>query len=29
MMTGPWELQLSIDATNGVDRLTLPLSVTG
>jgi hypothetical protein len=29
MMTGPWELQLSIDATNGVDHLTLPLSVSG
>jgi hypothetical protein len=29
MMTGPWELQLSIDARNGVDHLTLPLSVRG
>jgi hypothetical protein len=29
MMTGPWELQLSIDATNGVDHLTVPLSVSG
>jgi hypothetical protein len=29
MMTGPWELHLSIDAANGVDRLVLPFSVTG
>jgi YtkA-like len=29
MMTGPWELQLSIDATNGVDYLTLPFSASG
>ena len=29
MMTGSWELQVSIDAPDGVDNLTLPLSVTG
>jgi hypothetical protein len=29
MMTGPWELQLSVDAANGADHLTLPLSVSG
>ncbi|GAA5109033.1 FixH family protein [Nocardia iowensis] len=29
MMTGPWELRLSIDAHHGVDQLTLPLWVGG
>jgi hypothetical protein len=29
MMTGPWELQVSIDAADGVDTLILPLSVSG
>ncbi|MFE9581060.1 FixH family protein [Nocardia sp. NPDC006044] len=29
MMTGPWELRLSIDAHNGIDRVTLPLWVGG
>ena len=29
MMTGPLELRLSIDAPNGVDHLTVPLSVSG
>jgi hypothetical protein len=29
MMTGSWELQVSIDAPDGVDNLILPLSVTG
>jgi hypothetical protein len=29
MMTGAWELQLSIAAPDGVDTLMLPLSVTG
>lgn len=29
MMTGPWELRLSIDAPDGVDNLTLPLTVSG
>lgn len=29
MMTGPWELQVSIDAADGVDNLILPLSVSG
>jgi hypothetical protein len=29
MMTGPWELRLSIDAPNGVNNLILPLSVSG
>jgi hypothetical protein len=29
MMTGPLELQLSIDAPNGVEHLTLPLSISG
>jgi YtkA-like len=29
MMIGPWELQMSIDAPDGVDNLTLPLSVSG
>jgi len=26
MMTGSWELQVSIDAPDGVDNLILPLS---
>ena len=29
MMTGSWELQVSIDPPDGVDNLLLPLSVTG
>ncbi|MEV6560435.1 FixH family protein [Nocardia sp. NPDC051756] len=29
MMTGPWELRLSIDAHNGIDQVTLPLWVGG
>lgn len=29
MMTGQWELLLSIDFTGGVDHLTLPLTVGG
>jgi hypothetical protein len=29
MMTGSWELLVSIDFTGGVDHLTLPLSVSG
>lgn len=29
MMTGPWELRLSVAAPDGVDSLVLPLSVTG
>jgi hypothetical protein len=29
MMTGSWELQVSIDAPDGVDNLILPPSVTG
>lgn len=29
MMTGPWELQVSIDAPDGADELTLPLQVSG
>ncbi|MGO4613908.1 hypothetical protein AB4305_07005 [Nocardia sp. 2YAB30] len=29
MMTGPWELRLSIEAHDGVDQLTLPLWVGG
>jgi hypothetical protein len=29
MMTGPWELQVSIDAPDGADSLVLPLTVTG
>jgi hypothetical protein len=29
MMAGQWELLLSIDSTDGVDQLTLPLTVSG
>ena len=29
MMTGPWELRLSIPAADGVESLTLPLQVSG
>ncbi|MFC9438117.1 FixH family protein [Nocardia sp. NPDC057030] len=29
MMTGPWELRLSIDAHDGIDQVTLPLWVGG
>ncbi|MFB8277842.1 FixH family protein [Nocardia colli] len=29
MMTGPWELRLSIDAHHGIDQVTLPLWVGG
>jgi hypothetical protein len=29
MMTGPWQLRLSIDAPDGVDHLTVPLVVSG
>jgi hypothetical protein len=29
MMTGRWELQVSIEAPDGVDNLILPLSVSG
>ena len=29
MMTGPWQLQLSIPAADGVESLTLPLHVSG
>ncbi|WP_228001829.1 FixH family protein [Nocardia australiensis] len=29
MMTGPWELRLSIDTHNGIDQLTVPLWVGG
>jgi hypothetical protein len=29
MMTGPWELRLSIDTHDGVEQLTLPLWVGG
>jgi hypothetical protein len=29
MMTGPWQLRLSIDARDGIDQLTLPLWVGG
>ncbi|MFX0577647.1 FixH family protein [Nocardia nepalensis] len=29
MMTGPWELRLSIDEHDGVDELTVPLWVGG
>jgi hypothetical protein len=29
MMTGPWELRLSIPAAGGVESLTLPLPVSG
>ncbi|MEU4343475.1 hypothetical protein AB0H00_19730 [Nocardia sp. NPDC023852] len=29
MMTGPWELRLSIEAHDGVDQLTLPIWVGG
>ena len=29
MMTGPWQLQISIPAADGVERLTLPLLVSG
>lgn len=28
-MTGPWQLQLSIDAPDGVDHVTVPLVVSG
>ena len=29
MMTGPWELQVSINAPDGADNLILPLPVSG
>jgi hypothetical protein len=29
MMTGPWQLRLSIPAADGVESLTLPLQVSG
>lgn len=29
MMTGPWELRLTIDAHHGIDQLTLPVWVGG
>jgi hypothetical protein len=29
MMTGPWELQVSINAADGADNLLLPLPVSG
>ncbi|MFI6172094.1 FixH family protein [Nocardia sp. NPDC051052] len=29
MMTGPWELHLSIDAHDGIDQVTLPVWVGG
>lgn len=29
MMTGPWELHVSVAAANGTDELTLPFTVSG
>jgi hypothetical protein len=29
MMTGPWQLRISMTAADGIDHLMLPLSVSG